>query len=119
MATRANIKIISENGQSHLYKHYDGYVKNGLGDFLKTHISNILSYNDCNECKEYIKSLYNSKSDRNEIDIIEDTDNEHGDNKYLYVINLNSKEFDMYRVTYKYYNDNPLNYTKTYHLIQI
>ena len=55
MSTRANIKIISENGQSCLYKHFDGYVKDGLGDFLKTHISNILSYNDCNECKEYIK----------------------------------------------------------------
>lgn len=118
MSTRANIKIISENGQSCLYKHFDGYIKDGLGDFLKTHISDILSYNNCDECKEYIKSLYNSKQDRNEIDTIDDTDNEHGDNKYLYVINLNSKEFDMYRVKYKYYNDNPLNYTKTYHLIK-
>ena len=118
MSTRANIKIISENNHSCLYKHFDGYIKDGLGDFLKSHISNILSYNDCDKCKEYIKSLYNSKQNRNEIDTIDDTDNEHGDNKYLYVINLNSKEFDMYRVTYKYYNDDPLNYTKTYHLIK-
>lgn len=109
MGTRASIKIIGDK-EVILYKHYDG-GPNYLGEDLK-HVLSVLNFST-NNSEYFAKYIINNCHGK-----IEYTDKEPGDISYLYVINLNTKEMDAYKLKYKYYNGNPLNYTKTYCLIQ-
>lgn len=111
MATRANIKIIGDS-EIFLYKHFDGNP-NYLGEDLKRIMSNILIFSPSNYNGLAKVIMQHCRGN------IEYCDKEHGDISYLYVIDLNIKDMYVYKVNYKYDNDNPLKYKKSYRLINI
>lgn len=94
MSTRANIQIISKQGTIYLYRHCDGRPKD-LGESIRRYLHRLKHW----DAEKIAHKLQNGLKywDIDLIHRIEETSCVHGDEDYIYLINIAEKTLKCYQ----------------------